>query len=77
MAYRRDISERFSPLFGKVGEGETDPMSAKWGWYQTIYALANGNYLDIDRVTQTKVEEALAYLTYERDLRIAQNVKIG
>lgn len=52
-------------------------MSAKWGWYQTIYSLADGNYLDIDRVTRTKVEEAFAFLTYERDLRIIQNVKIG
>jgi hypothetical protein len=52
-------------------------MANKWGWYNTIYALAEGKYLNIDQVTRTKVEEAFAFLTYERDLRMMNNVKIG
>ena len=77
MAYRRGISDKFAPLFHTSEHEESNPMANKWGWYNTIYALAEGKYLNIDQVTRTKVEEAFAFLTYERDLRMMNNVKIG
>jgi len=50
-------------------------MASKWGWFATIYHLAGGNILNIEAVTELKVEEAFTFLCYELDLSISKNNK--
>ena len=39
----------------------------KWGWYAILYELANGDILKIDDVTETKLYQALTFLSYKQD----------
>lgn len=47
-------------------------MTSKWGWYATIFHLADGVFLNIDRVTSMEAEQAFAFLSYELDLHISK-----
>jgi len=51
-------------------------MSAKWGWYETLYHLANGDVLKISDVTELTVDHVLTFLAYEQDLRVQENLKV-
>lgn len=50
----------------------TNSMSAKsqfanrWGWYSAVYALAGGNVLNFDQVTDMQLKSALTFLTFEK-----------
>ena len=37
-----------------------------WSWYSLLYKLADGKYLDIDKVGDTNFIGALNYLAYQR-----------
>ena len=39
----------------------------RWGWYQSIYALAQGDVLKFGDVTQLPINQALTYLTFEKE----------
>ncbi len=47
-------------------------MSAKYGWYAVLVALAQDDPLKIDEVTEMKLEGALLYLSYMQDKRILE-----
>ncbi len=51
-------------------------MGEKWGWYATIYHLAQGDALRIEAVTNLKVREAFTFLCYELDLDILKRNKM-
>ena len=42
-------------------------MSTKWGWYNSIYMLANENILNINKVVKLPVYECLTFLAYKQD----------
>ncbi len=42
-------------------------MSSKWGWYNTLYSLANGDILNIEKVTNLGILEVLTFLAYSQD----------
>jgi|TARA_R110000751_G_scaffold33249_1_gene82915 hypothetical protein len=50
-------------------------MASKWGWFASIYHLADGDVLKINAVTELKMEQALTFLCYELDLSISKNNK--
>lgn len=50
-------------------------MAEKWGWFATIYHLAGGDILNIDKITELKIEQALTFLCYELDLSISKRNK--
>jgi len=39
----------------------------KWKWYPIIYELANGDILNMDKVTELKLYQALTFLSYKQD----------
>ena len=45
--------------------GET--ITTKWGWYNTIYMLANENILNFDKVTKLPLYQCLTFLAYKQD----------
>jgi hypothetical protein len=52
-------------------------MGAKWGWYQVIHGLAQGDILRFEAVTNLRIEEVLTYLAYENDLNASKNTING
>ena len=69
--YRFGVQSRFGAIFEGTDEGASK-ITSKWGWYATLYHLAGGSFLDIDRVTEMKAESAFAFLSYELDLHISK-----
>jgi hypothetical protein len=55
---------------GSDNEGETkfgETIESKWGWYNTIYMLANENILNINKITKQPVYEVFTFLAYKQD----------
>lgn len=48
-------------------------MAEKWGFYATLYHLAQGDVLRIDAVSNLGVRQAMTFLCYEIDLHILKN----
>jgi|TARA_R100000664_G_C2640640_1_gene65823 hypothetical protein len=44
----------------------------KWKWYAVLYNLADGNVLNIDKVTKIQIYEALTFLAYKQDLNVLE-----
>jgi hypothetical protein len=51
-----------------MGIGKID-MTAKWGWYNALYVLADEKFLGIDQVTERPFKESLTMLAYLKDKR--------
>ena len=45
---------------------ESTQFSKRWGWYQSIYAIAKGNLERFDAVTALPLHQCLTYLTFEK-----------
>lgn len=75
--FRIDIGDKFSQLFTSDGTETTKGVSlqSKWGWYNTLYSLANQNILNIQKITKLPILEVLTYLSYTQDYNIKQNNK--
>ena len=44
-----------------------DGFGEKWGWYQSIYALAQGDVRRFDEVTSIPLHQCLTFLTFEKE----------
>lgn len=42
-------------------------MQSKWGWYNTLYSLCEGNILNIDKVTELPILTVFTFLSYRQD----------
>jgi hypothetical protein len=84
--YDPDINEdaKNYPLdacfFEQTERGEFSAISGfttKWGWYNSIYAIANGDITRFENITKLNVHECLTYLTYtkEKNEIEARNIK--
>ena len=51
----------------ELGFGQIN-LSEKWGWYNSLYMLANEDILKINKVTKLPVYEVLTFMTYKQDL---------
>ena len=70
LQFRQRIIEKYSDLFGGE-QGDTDYSAAaqfgqRWGWYSSIYAIAQGDLTRFDRVTELPITQCLTYLTFEK-----------
>ena len=72
MQFRKSITESYTEIFGEESD-EREYATArsvfgkKWGWYQSIYALAKGNVLNFDKITRLPVFQCLNYLAFEKE----------
>jgi hypothetical protein len=72
--FRKRLSQQFAFLFGDgdTEEFETNDFSERtqfgkqWGWYNSIYAVAQGDVTKFDEVTKLGLRKCLTFLTYER-----------
>ena len=75
MDFRKRVSTGYPELFGEGDEeeqdisddfSETTQFAKRWGWYQSVYALAKGDITKFDDVTKYRLTKCLTYLTFEK-----------
>ena len=70
MEFRSGLVENYHELFGQSGERGLDSISqfsTKWGWYQSIYGLAQGDVTRIEDITKLKLHKCLMMLSFMKD----------
>ena len=66
-ANERNQYQLFSKTKGSEVASSSDGFSEKWGWYQSIYGLAQGNVRKFNEVTKLNLHTCLQYLAFEKD----------
>ena len=75
LQFRKRIIDGYPVLFGdgdneEQGDfsefSERTQFSKNWGWYQSIYAVAKGDFTKFEAVTKLRLTAALTYLTFEK-----------
>ena len=63
----------YPQLFKRTDEEDGDKdfssrgqFAKQWGWYTSIYAIADGDLTRFDSVTRLNVLQCLTYLTFEK-----------
>jgi hypothetical protein len=68
--FAQRLRERFEPLYtersGTVGTSEAG-FGKKWGWYQSIYAAAQGDILRFNSVTKLPITQLMTWLMFEKE----------
>ena len=72
LRFRDRVIDSFPSLFGDGNREESDLTSqggfgTKWGWYQSIYALAGKDVSRIDKVTKIPLHQCLIWLEFEKE----------
>jgi len=67
-----EITGSYTEIFGTEPEerGFADARQSfakKWGWYQSIYALAKGDVRNFNAVTELPLYQCLNYLAFEKE----------
>jgi hypothetical protein len=75
LQFRKRVTDGYPELFGEADEEGQEPVSdfsettqfaKRWGWYQSIYAIAKGDITKFDEVTRMGLLKCLTYLTFEK-----------
>jgi hypothetical protein len=70
LSFRERIIDAYSDLFGQAGNGDlsaTSNFSRKWGWYQSIYGLANGDITRFEDITKLNVNQCFTMLSFMKE----------
>jgi hypothetical protein len=71
LEFKNRIAESYPELFSESEGGESTSrlsgFNQKWGWYQSIYGLCEGNIRKIDEVTKMKLHTCLIHLAFEKE----------
>ena len=73
ISFRDGISESYVELYTESSEGGEHNVSsegnfgAKWGWYQSIYGLAQGDVRRFDEITALPLHQCLTFLAFEKE----------
>ena len=82
MEFRKRIITGYAILFGDGDDeeqgsdndfSERAQFSKQWGWYQSIYALAQGDLTKFEQVTKLRLTAALTLLTFEKQKQGIEN----
>lgn len=69
--FRERLIEKYDKLFGnESGSAEYSDQAQfgkRWGWYSSIYALAQGNVRRFDEVSKLPITQSLTWLTFEKE----------
>jgi hypothetical protein len=60
----------YDELFSGGGRQELTRVSqfgSKWGWYSSVYALAQSDIRRFEDITKLKMHECLLFLTFEKE----------
>ena len=73
LSFRDEIVEAYDGLFsttsgeGGVVGGAEAAFAERYGWYQSLYALAGGDALRLSDATSLQIHEALTWLQFEKE----------
>jgi len=74
LSFRDGIIKSYPELYTvNVEEGQQhnvssqDSFGTKWGWYQSIYALSQGDVRRFDEITKLPLEQCLTFLVFEKE----------
>ena len=77
LRFREGIVKSFGSIFSKGDKGtsysSTAQFNSRWGWYNSIYAIARGDLGRFDEATKTKLIKALTWLSYEKEKSDIEN----
>jgi|TARA_R110002096_G_scaffold369290_2_gene562566 hypothetical protein len=68
--FRSGLVENYDELFGQSGDNSLDAVSVfsrKWGWYQSIFGLAQGDITRFENITKLKMHECFMMLSFMKD----------
>jgi hypothetical protein len=68
--FRTRIVASYDELFGAGGGASLDTVSRfanKWGWYQSIYGLAQGDITRFENITKLKMHKCFTMLSFMKD----------
>lgn len=78
LQFRDRLIDNYPELFEGTGGEQFSAISqfgTKWGWYQSIYALSNGDITKFEDITQLGVHKCflmLAFMKEKADLEMKQ-----
>ena len=68
--FRNGIIDSYAELFGGGGSEQLDAatnFSKKWGWYQSIFGLAQGDITRFENITKLGMHECFMMLSFIKD----------
>jgi len=71
LQFRTGIVEAYDSLF-QQSSGDKDysrsaNFGAKWGWYSSIYGLADGNIRRLEDITKLNVHQCFTMLSFKKE----------
>ena len=71
LQFRNGIVEGYDSLFGQTTTDGDLSRSAnfgrKWGWYQSIYGLANGDITRFEDITKLNIHQCFTMLSFMKE----------
>jgi len=52
-------------------------MNNKWGWYSTLYHLADQKLENMEAITKIGIHECLTFISYRQDEIAVNNVNVN
>jgi len=74
LEYRGRITKTYNQLFTERTEdddglqqySERENFGRTWGWYNSFYAIAQGDLCKFDEISKYRLTKCLTYLTFEK-----------
>ena len=82
LSFRNEVSQTFSGLFSSTDGGggfiksREAVFGEKWGWYQSLYALAGGDVTKFDEIARESLYKCLTWLMFENEKVELENKRI-
>lgn len=80
MDFKKRVVNRYDGLFSGSDNGDgggdfsaSATFSNRWGWYQSVYQLAQGDVRRFDAVTELPLHQCLTYLMFEKEKVTLEN----
>jgi len=70
LQFREGLVYSYDQLFGQEERADFSGVSnftRKWGWYNSIFAIANGDITKFEHITKLNVHECLTFLTFSKE----------
>ena len=79
MEFRNRIVTDYDEIFGGgkgVGLDAVSNFGTKWGWYSSLYALAQGDIRRFEHITQLEMHKCFMMLSFLQEKSEIENKKI-
>lgn len=81
MEFKERVVGNYPEIFEQSDEREFDGtaeggFARKWGWFQSLYALADGNVERIENITELLAHQCFMMLAFKKDKLELENQRI-